>query len=160
MFGAIIIDVWEKKQAQATTSHNTLMRRLSELRKRKDLLVDVFVYKRVLDQQTYQEQLDKLNEDITLAEIAEQDGRLEVLDVEAAVEFGQHVLLNAARLWVESGADQKQRLQKVIFPRGVLFSDGVYRTDATSMIFFELEEISSQKERLVALTGIEPVFED
>jgi hypothetical protein len=35
-----------------------------------------------------------------------------------------------------------------------------YRTTATSMIFFELEEISEQKERLVALTGIEPVFED
>jgi len=33
------------------------------------------------------------------------------VDVEAAVEYGQHVLLNAARLWVESSADQKQRLQ-------------------------------------------------
>jgi hypothetical protein len=30
----------------------------------------------------------------------------------------------------------------------------------TCMIFYELEEISSPKEGLVALTGIEPVFED
>jgi hypothetical protein len=82
------------------------------------------------------------------------------MDIEAAVEFGQHVLLNAARLWAESDADQKQRLQGVIFPQGVLFLDGVYRTDGTSMIFFDLEGISGQKERLVALTGIEPVFED
>jgi hypothetical protein len=82
------------------------------------------------------------------------------LDVEAAVVFVQYVVLNAARLWAEAGADQKQRLQKVIFPEGVLFSDGAYRTTATSMIFFELEEVSCQKESLVALTGIEPVFED
>ena len=81
------------------------------------------------------------------------------VDVEAAVEYGQHVLLNAARLWVESSADQKQRLQKVIFPQG-LFSDGAYRTDATSIVVFELGGIYGQKEELVALTGIEPVFED
>jgi hypothetical protein len=53
------------------------MRRLGELRKRKHLLVEAFVYKRALDQQTYQEQLDKLNEGITLAEMEEQDARLD-----------------------------------------------------------------------------------
>jgi hypothetical protein len=82
------------------------------------------------------------------------------LDIEAAVEFAKYVVLNAARLWAEAGADQKQRLQKVIFPQGVLFPNGAYRTTATSLIFFELEETSCQKEGLVALTGIEPVFED
>lgn len=65
------------------------------------------------------------------------------------MEFGQHVLLNAARLWAQSGADQKQRLQKVMFPQGVLFTDGVYRTNAASIIFFELEDNSSQKESKV-----------
>jgi hypothetical protein len=60
--------------------------------------------------------------------------------------------LNASRLWGESGPEQKQRLQKLIFPKGVLFEDGVYRTGATSMIFFELGEISDKKEGLVAQT--------
>jgi hypothetical protein len=76
------------------------------------------------------------------------------------VEFAQYVFLNAARIWSESSPAQKQRLQKPMFPSGVLFAEGAYRTTTTSMIFFELEEISDQKERLVALTGIEPVFED
>ena len=40
------------------------------------MLVDAFVYKRALDQRNYREQLDKLNEDITLMEIEEQDARL------------------------------------------------------------------------------------
>jgi hypothetical protein len=82
------------------------------------------------------------------------------LDIEAAVEFAQYVLPNAARIWSESSSEQKQRLQKLIFPAGVLFAEGAYRTAATSMIFFELEEISDQEERLVALPGIEPGFED
>ncbi len=57
-----------------------------------------------------------------------------------------------------AGADQ--RLQQVFFPHGVQFEDGAYRTAKTSMIFYELEEISGQKEGLVALPGIEPGFED
>jgi len=38
---------------------------------------------------------------------------------------------NAARLWSESSPDQKQRLQKLIFPAGVLFAEGTYRTSTT-----------------------------
>ena len=45
-----------------------------------------------------------------------------------------------------------------IFPCGVKFEDGVYRTAETSMVFFELEAGLVKKEGLVALTGIEPVF--
>jgi hypothetical protein len=126
----------------------------------KELLVQAFVYKQALDQKTYQEQFDKLNEEITLVEIEEQDARLDELDIEAAVEFSKYVMLNAARLWAESGPDQKQRLQELIFPKGVFFSGDLYGTDATSSIFFELEEISTQREGLVALPGIEPGFED
>ena len=55
-------------------------------------------------------------------------------------------------------SDQKQRLQEVLFPRGVQFEEGVYRTAETSMVFFKLEGNESEKEDLVALTGIEPVF--
>jgi hypothetical protein len=59
---------------------------------------------------------------------------------------------------VQLSLAQKQRLQQVIFPRGVQFEDGVYRTAETSMVFFELEAGQSRKAGLVALTGIEPVF--
>jgi site-specific DNA recombinase len=160
LFGEIIVDVWEQKQSLAAAVHDTLLHHLAELKRNKDLLVRAFVYERALDQQTYQEQLDKLNEDITLAELEERDAQLDELDIAAAVNFTQYVLLNGARLWTESGPDQKQRLQKLIFPEGVLFADGVYRTTATSMIFLELEKIQAEKEGLVALPRIEPGFED
>jgi hypothetical protein len=55
--------------------------------------------------------------------------------------------------------EQKQRLQQAIFSRGVQFGDGAYRTVETSMVFFEMEAKQAKKEGLVALTGIEPVFQ-
>jgi hypothetical protein len=99
-----------------------------------------------------------LNEELALAEIAERDARIEEMDVQAAVSFGGFILLNAPRLWTELSLEQKQRLQQVIFPRGVQFQDGVYRTAETSIIFYGLEAEVAQKEDLVAPTGVEPVF--
>lgn len=99
-----------------------------------------------------------VNEEITLAEMEAHDARLDQLDIEAAIEFAQYVLLNAARIWSESSPEQKQRLQKLIFPSGVLFAESVYRTGTTSMIFFELEEMYAQNERMVALPGCESAF--
>ncbi len=76
-----------------------------------------------------------MNEEIALAEIDERDARIEEMDVQAAVSFGEFVLLNAPRLWTELSLEQEQRLQQVLFPGGVQFADGVYRTAETSIIF-------------------------
>jgi hypothetical protein len=43
--------------------------------------------------------------------------------------------LNAARLWTEFSSDQKQRLQKVLFPQGMTFADGIYKTHETCLFF-------------------------
>jgi site-specific DNA recombinase len=158
LFSEVIIDVWKEKQAQATAIHETAERRLRGLRERKQRLVEVFVYERQIDEITYNEQLDKLNEEIAIAEIEEREARIEELDVQTAVSLGEYVLLNAARLWSEFSLEQKQRLQQVLFPNGVQFADGAYRTSSISMIFSRIEEDGFEKQVLVALPGIEPGF--
>ena len=101
-------------------------------------------------------QRDKLNEQITLAEIQEQDAKLEGYDVEGVLAFAEHVILNAARLWTEFSSDQKQRLQRVLFPEGVVFEDGKFRTCAMCALFKLLEMPEGEKSRLATLPGIEP----
>jgi len=49
--------------------------------------------------------------------------------------FAEHVILNTARLWTEFSSDQKQRLQKVLFPQGVTFAGRIYKTTETCLIF-------------------------
>jgi hypothetical protein len=94
-----------------------------------------------------------------LAEIDERETQIEEMDIQAAVGFGEFVLLNASRLWVQLSSNQKQRLQQTICPQGVQFENGAYRTSETSIVFIELEPEKFKKEGLVALTGIEPVFQ-
>jgi hypothetical protein len=116
------------------------------------------VYDRSIDRKAYQEECDRHDEELALAEIDETGLRLDEVDIETALSLAEFVLLNMARLWVELTTDQKQRLQQALFLCGVEFADGNYRTSHTSMILLNLQNGISPKEDLVALTGIEPVF--
>ena len=44
------------------------------------------------------------------------------------MKFAEHVLVNAARLWQKFTLEQKQRLQQVLFPRGVSYGAEGFRT--------------------------------
>lgn len=97
LFGEVIIDVWKQKQTRAAAQHEAAQRRLNTLKERKQRLVEAFVYQRAIDESTYQEQRDRLNEAIAVAEIDERDTRIEETDVQAALGFGKFVLLSAPR---------------------------------------------------------------
>jgi hypothetical protein len=60
--------------------------------------------------------------------------------------------------WKAAPIEQKQRLQQVLFPKGVNYSDGKFRTAVTCLLFNGVEEKEVKKSRLVALPGIEPGF--
>jgi len=94
-----------------------------------------FVYRQVIDRATYQEQLDKLNEEITLAEMALNEATLTGLDVRAVLSFVENIVLNVARLWLEADIEQRQRLQRIVFPEGITYSAEGFGTAATSLVF-------------------------
>ena len=72
--------------------------------------------------------------------------------------FSEHVILNAARLWTGFSSEQKQRLQGVLFPEGVRFTDAGFGTAATCLIFILLQQPEAKK--MAAPTGFEPVYPD
>ena len=159
LFRAIVLDVWEKKQAESRGTRQRLQRKLESLIAKKDRVVDAFLHRGVLDQRTYERQRDILDEEITLTESALHDTRLDELDVEGLLVFAEYLLSNAGRLWTEASLEQKQRLQNVLFPRGVTWSRyGGFGTAETSIIFRLLRAVPSPESRVVSPTGFEPVL--
>ena len=110
----------------------------------------------VINRETYERQLDKLNEQIMLSEMQEREAKLEAYDVDAVPNFAEHVMLNASRLWTEFSNDQKHRLQRVLFPQGVTFAGGEYGTAKTCLFFNLLQPTQLEKTSLATLPGIEP----
>lgn len=135
LFTQIVLDVWKQKQADVLRQRAFLEKQLGELTDRKEQLIEAFIYKKEIDKAIFQEQLDKLKEEMTLAEIQINEVRIEELDVEMVLNFSQYLFLNAARLWTEASLDQKQRLQKVLFPEGLTYGNEGFGTAKTSLVF-------------------------
>ncbi len=72
--------------------------------------------------------------------------------------FAERVLPRAADLWVQASLKQRQRFQQLFFSDGVTFDgNGFVGTAVTAPAFSYLQAIGVGNERVVDLTGIEPV---
>jgi hypothetical protein len=105
---------------------------------------------------TYERQRDLLREQVALATLEADDAKSEEIDIDGLIGFAEFILSNAARLWSESSHEQRQRLQRALFPEGLRFKDGGFGTAVTCLAFTRLQPISGQENALASPTGFEP----
>ena len=93
-----------------------------------------------------------------LARIDRHSGQVEELDVEGILAFAETRSTARRRSLVQASLDQRQRFQQLFFPDGISFDGkGFVGTRVTAPAFSYLREIETGNERMVDLTGIEPV---
>ena len=160
VFREAVIAAYKNKFNEALALRDTLERELRQKRDNKWKLNDAFIYRNAIGEDDYRQMKEALEQDILTLEMKVNEARQEEIEIEELLDFAENLLLNAAGTWNQSGLEQKQRLQQVLFPEGVAYSDGIYQTTTTSPMFNMLEITEEQKEGLVALPGIEPGFED
>jgi site-specific DNA recombinase len=154
LFHSVVVDVWKQRQQNTAETRMLARRRLDELKHRKSRLVEAFVYKGAIDESTYQEERHNLDQQIALAELQHLEAHEDELDVQGALNFSEHVLSNAGRLWVESDLGGKQRLQQALFPQGVTFNNHQIATPVTSSIFYAIDDALAPKEEFGCPPGI------
>jgi hypothetical protein len=133
LFRAIVLDVWKERCAGAGGLRADLESRLPSSSGARPSSRDAFVYERRIVSASYERQRDKMREDIAFVRIELEDARQEEIDVEGLLGFAEHVLGNAARLWLDATSEQRQRLQRVLFPEGLRFKDGRFGTAVTCL---------------------------
>jgi hypothetical protein len=119
-------------------------------------LDQVFIFDRSIDQRTYEEQQKNLREGLAVAEIEMNDARLDELDVEAVLAFAEHLMTNLACLWTDSHISDRCRLQKAIFPAGLVWTGEGFGTAATSFAFNWLRDISASPDGVASPAGFVP----
>ena len=157
LFREIVRDVWKQRQIEAGAVRQTLEGRISALRERIDQLVEAHVHAKSIDRQTYETRMTRERERLALAQLELHDAELDELDVEGLLAFAERLLTNAARLWPSLDLGQKIRLQSAVFPSGLEFDGGSFRTPELASIFSYLRAVENQSERLASPTGVEPV---
>ncbi len=157
LFKKIVLDVWKDKAKQYQETKKTFEGKLQKLSEDKQKLINTFIYLQAIDKKTYDEQVDKLNEQIASAELDLNDNWVQELNAEAALNFAEYVLLNPGRLWKEFDLSQKQRLQRVLFPERISYLNGTFGTTKAPIIYSLFETNQTEKSRLASPTGFEPV---
>ena len=157
LFHAIVLDAWKGRQGEARALRAKLERRVAGLRERLDKLDDAFLFRHQIDQASYERQRDRMRQQLALGEFELTEATVEQLDLEGLLGFAEHVLGNARALWVQATAEQRVRLQAVLFPEGVPFDGSRFGTAVTCLAFAQLADSAEQKDGVASPTGFEPV---
>jgi len=156
LFNAIVRDVWREQQIDARRVREETQRNLDAVIRRLDQLESAFIYDKRVDRKTYEQQRDKLREESALLELRLHDSRIDELDIDALLAFAEHVMGDAARIWSEASMEQRTRLQRVFFPRGLEFDGIRFGTAPTCLAFREIPENSGTENGLASPSGAEP----
>ncbi len=152
-----VLEVWRDRERELEEEKPIIERRLADLERQKKRLVEVYIYQQAIDEDTYRRELLRLDQEIALAKVEGHGNELDGLDVEAVLEFAEHAVVNARRMWSEFDLRKRRHLQKVLFPQGlVLDSDEAFRTPVTCLFFRVLEAPEPELEKLVGLSRFEP----
>jgi putative transposase len=105
-------------------------------------------------------QRDKLRQELTLAELAAHEAKIEAFDVEGILGFAEHLLANAGRLWAEGALEQRQLIQRAIFPEGLPFDGREVGTGVTCLAFMRLPASDGVQNGMASPPGLgETYFE-
>ena len=123
-----------------------------------DRLDEAFLFERSIDIETYDRHAEKLREELTLARIDRHSGQLDELDVEGILAFAERVLPRAATCGCRRHSNSASGSNNCSFQTESLFDGkGFVGTRVTAPAFSYLRRLMMVSERLVDLTGIEPV---
>ena len=158
LFRSVVEDAWKARGEHSREAVALATKTLASLKDEKERLVDAIIDKRI-SQEIYDERLEGLEQRIAFAEIAVHDASIDELEIDTLLTFADRVLGETARLWLDSGTDQRQQLQRIVFPDGLSFSnEEEFGTPVTGPLFNSLEAIQGDLSSLASLTRFELVF--
>jgi site-specific DNA recombinase len=149
--------VWKQRQGDSEALRSVLRRKLSQAESRKATLVNRWLDGEV-DKATYGEHVSRLSREIEEIRAQIRSTEFEHIELEGVLAFADRLILRPARLWVESSLDQRQRLQKTLFPEGIDFDGEEFGTHSTPLFFSLIEDDPNDSWGLASPTGFEPVL--
>ena len=159
LYRETVVRAWKGQQAAIREERAAAKKRLDEVNAKMDRLTKrALLEDEAFDPAAVRRVREELERERLVAEVAVGDLDCDALDVEAVLSFAEHVLTNAGRLWVEATPEQRVRLTTALFPEGVTYEAGVFKTPSSAFEFNDLRGSDGEKERMASPEGVEPSF--
>jgi site-specific DNA recombinase len=150
-----ILSIWHEELGQASDARESVQKRVTQIRARLRRLDEAFLYESSVDRTTYEEQRDKLREELTLAELELSEARVEQFDIDSALAKAISVLNNASALWIDASLEDRLRLQEVLFPQGLVWDGAGFQTPVTCLSFYHLAPIEGSGPAVHSVDGVQ-----
>lgn len=148
----VLAELWRREQTGAADVRAQLERQLAEARRRRERLVEAFVYDRAIDRETYDRQLERLDVEIHAANL-ELSWRADVAgELEQLLAFARPLLTDTSEIWRKADTPLRRRLQALVFPRGAIFGNAGLGTPEEASIFRGLRAFETEEVRMVELS--------
>ena len=155
-----MLRAWERRKSTVTDDIADIDRRTKAIQQKLDRLDEAFLFAQSIDIDTYDRHKDKLRQELTLLDIDRHSDLLEKFDVEGILAFAERVLPRASDLWVHASLEQRQRLQQLFFPDGVLFDGKRFvRTGLSTHAFKYLTDVLPVENNLASPPGFVAVWQ-
>ncbi len=156
LFEAVVVDVWKAKQKDRVELVASLEKQLQALIAKKDKLVAAFVYKGAISEEVYNRELDRIEAETIPVRFELSDAKISEMEIDAVISFAKGILRNARSLWLTLAGEQREKLQWVLFPRGLEYLDGKFGTSVTASAFELLHLTAEKKSTMATRHGLEP----
>lgn len=148
LFEATVKDVYNEKLSVRLNSQKQVQDKLVELKNRKSKLID-FRIDGTISEDDYKFKTEQLAEEIQehefrLREIDEIDN-----DLCKCLKYACKIIENIDTLWINGDLDLKQRLQKLIFPKGLMYYSNDFRTAEISSLFIKKDALLASYNQMV-----------
>lgn len=140
LFRHIVKDVWRQKEVDQVSGREKADKRLQEMYKRKQRLVD-HLLSGTVDETTCKEQAERLDAEINQARPHSNESAKEEYDVEDVMDFSERLVLNAPRLWAGGNLERRQKLQQLLFPGKITYLNNVFEPTVTCLLYKDLQAI-------------------
>lgn len=136
LFEATVKDVYNEKLSIRLNSQKQVQNKLIELKNRKSKLID-FRLDGTISEEDYKFKTEQLAEEIQEQEFRLREADAVSDDLTKCLKYACKAICNIDTIWENGDLDLKQRLQKLIFPKGLMYYSNDFRTAEISSLFIK-----------------------
>lgn len=141
---AIMRDVWQAKIKDIDKAQKANKRRLQDLSEKKESLNELFIYKKHIDVETYNSELQKIADETKLLESEMADESIQEEKFSEIIAKAKSYFTNLPYCWNRLQSPVRKQFQKLVHPDGMILKDGKLGTPRKSWLFIDFVDLKTQ----------------
>jgi site-specific DNA recombinase len=148
-FEEVVVKTWKEKYKQVNEDYIKFDKKLDSLKEYKSKLVEKNA-RGILPDEEFAEAFARVKEEVELLELAKNDSKLDMFELEATIAYSKHFITDLPRQWFDLGIENKKRFQKLLFPEGLPYiGNKRFGTAKLSVVFQINQELQTGKTSIV-----------